>query len=48
MILFIFQDNEVVLKKNFILKHSFLESLCRKCYKGEVFFFCNLFFNDDA
>ena len=35
VILFIFQDNDAILKMNFIWKHSFSKIIMQKCYKGE-------------
>ena len=48
IILFIFfQDNEALLKMNFIWKHSFSKITMQKCYKGEYFYFPHFVFNDN-
>ena len=47
-ILLNFQDNEVVQEVVIVWNHSFSNYSGRKCYKGEFFFFRNLFFNDNT
>ena len=40
--------NEAILEMDFMTKHSFSNSFCRKCYKGEFLYVLNLFFNDNV
>ena len=42
------QDNEVILKMNFIMKHGLKLKYAENSYKGEYFYFPQFVFNDNA